>query len=505
MKYRPLLAGAALTLALSACGQPDSLEFSRQQLELQQQRAAAERAEQRATALEPVSRFASFTWYALLAVVPVLAVGVALDAYLQRRKALVYPNHAGQLPVPRATVERGELVDAMKEALGAFHVAQISAAQRPVLPSHFTYSPRITQPNVAGMLPSRETEEHSGITVPSFRDLLDRGQVAQGAPLILGFTQSGPLTGSWRDLYSSAVAGVSGSGKTTTIRFLACQSALHGARFIVIDPHADTGDDSLAATLSPLQHAMLCEPAGDDSSILQAVKLVRSRLDARLHGDKERSPIVMAVDEFTRCMRSSVIADELASLIEAIGQEGRKLGVYAMLAGQVWTAERAGGTPLRDALASCYVHRIKRRQANFLLQLGDELPETLTLPTGAAFLYRTSGEIEEVRVPLTTAADVEHVASLLQPLPTARYTTTIDVEPEPIRSEPVAALAVGDSMPLPAHSKALNARSERVRELVRAGTSQKDILRDVWGITTSGGAQYTRAAAELRQVLAELV
>src|SRR6266480_7582957 len=29
----------------------------------------------------------------------------------------------------------------------------------------------------------------------------------------------------------------------------------------------------------------------------------------------------------------------------------------------IWRADRAGGTPLRDALASAYVHRMRRRQA----------------------------------------------------------------------------------------------------------------------------------------------
>ncbi len=499
-----LLAPLFLVLTLGACGQPDSLAYSRQQLELQQQRAAAERAEQRADALEPVSRFAGFAWYAAFALVPVIAIAVALDAYAQRRKALVYPNMQGQLPIPRATVERGELVDAMKEAMGAFHVAQISAAQRPVLPEHLTYSPRITQPNVAGMLEREPIAENIGIAVPSFRELLDRGQITQGAPLILGFTQSGPLTGSWRDLYSSAVAGVSGSGKTTTIRFLACQSALHGARFVVVDPHLDAGDESLAATLAPLSASMLCQPAGSDKDILQAVKLVRSRLDARLHGDKDRSPLVLAVDEFTACMRSSTVAGELASLIEAIGQEGRKLGVYAMLAGQVWTAERAGGTPLRDALASCYVHRIKRRQANMLLQLGDELPETLTLPTGAAFLYRTSGEIEEVRVPLTTADDVALVASLLGG-PAPSKPAVIDL-PQPMLEAPAERIPERYTGMVSTASQAaapLDPRAERIRELLRTKTPSTEIIREVWGV--SGGRAYQKAAAELSEIVAGLV
>jgi hypothetical protein len=131
---------------------------------------------------------------------------------------------------------------------------------------------------------------------------------------------------------------------------------------------------------------------------------------------------VIAADEFTSLMRGD-LAEPLAALIERIAQEGRKVLCFALVSGQVWTAERTGGSALRDSLASCYVHRMKRRQANHLLQLGDELPETLNLATGHALLYRTSGELIEVTIPNTTAGDVERVASLLA---TERHTDMPD-------------------------------------------------------------------------------
>ena len=94
-------------------------------------------------------------------------------------------------------------------------------------------------------------------SVTTFAQLLSRGRVGKGNPLLLGFDveTGGELVGSWLDLYSTIVSGLPGSGKTTSQRFLACQTALQGARFAICDPHAGAADDSLAATLAPLSAA----------------------------------------------------------------------------------------------------------------------------------------------------------------------------------------------------------------------------------------------------------
>ena len=207
----------------------------------------------------------------------------------------------------------------------------------------------------------------TAVDVPSFSALLDRGMIAAGQPLILGYTERGVLTGSWKDLYSAAVAGLSGSGKTSTLRFLAAQSALHGARFVVIDPHADAGIESLTETLHPLTPSMLCEPANNAASIIDAARLVQTQLDARLRGHPERTPLIVCVDEFSTLVRDDRIANPLGELLESIAQQGRKVHIFALIAGHIWTGSRTHGTPLRDSLAACYVHRLRRQQARMLL------------------------------------------------------------------------------------------------------------------------------------------
>jgi hypothetical protein len=320
--------------------------------------------------------------------------------------------------------------------------------------------------------------------MPSFAQLLDRGLVGAGQPLILGYTDSGPLTGSWKDLYSSAVAGIPGSGKTTTVRFLAAQAALHGARFAILDPHADTGDESLAATLEPLQPVMLCEPAMHERDMLTVAKLMQSQLDARLQGNADRTPILLAIDEYTRVMRSS-IATQISGLVEAIAQEGRNVGIFCTLSGQSWTHDCAGGTPLWDSLASCYVHRLRRNQARLLLST-EEARLAETLEPGRALLLRTNGECEPVAVPCTTGFDVVRVGALL--------VSTLNSPRNQIATAADASASASESATM------LSPEAARIVDMFRQGNDVAAIVKTIWPDAQTG-ARYQQRSAEVQSIL----
>jgi hypothetical protein len=134
----------------------------------------------------------------------------------------------------------------------------------------FTYhdAHQITAPPLA--LP--EPVSAPALAVPTFATMLDQNLVGVGRKLVLGYDEGGVLEGDWTDLYSTAIGGMSGQGKTTTHRFFACQTALHGARFAVIEPHAGAGADSLAATLAPLGSTFLCPIASDTKEMLDTVR-----------------------------------------------------------------------------------------------------------------------------------------------------------------------------------------------------------------------------------------
>jgi hypothetical protein len=493
------LAVLALTLALlfvfssaigALSGMADEAQRHQEALHrLDEQRAAWQLAEdeRQAQATQASRDAAANTWALLPACFGLLLVaaggaalvGASNRAY--RRRDLVWPRQDGLLPVPQ-----GRLPAVAPTILDLFFQALIARAAGHSLPQR---SPKLAElPAPAATI---------AISAPPFGSLLENGLIAPGRPLVLGYSAGQPLLGTWKDLYSSAVAGLPGSGKTTTLRFLAAQSALQGARFVILDPHADAGADSLAGTLAPLEPVFLAPPASADDAMLSALHGVEQELDARLAGGSVLYPLIVWVDEFTKLMGRSTVAGPLATLIEAIAQEGRKVQVFALLSGQIWNSDRAGGTALRESLASTYVHRMKPVQAQRLLA-AEDARRARYLTTGHALLGRMSSEeVLEVGIPLTTQADIVRVATML----TGNVETMRRAEPEVIdRAARVPDFHASALLPtLPG----LTEREVRVRDLLRAGVKFGDVVKQEWGV--GGGRAYADASNELSAMIGKLI
>lgn len=355
--------------------------------------------------------------------------------------------------------------------------------------------------------------------VPPFASLLEGGRVGRGHPLLLGFdAESGAeLPGSWLDLYATATAGLPGTGKTTSQRFFACQTALHGAKFVVCDPHAGAGEDSLAATLDPLRGVYLCDPAEEPKQILEAVRFVADLGEARVKGrDKSTSPVILWVDELTSLLGRSDVGADLAELLEKIAQEYRKRGVYLSASGQIWTASRTT-SELRDSLASVLCHRMKRGQARLLLPT-EEAATVERLGVGEAILYRTSGATTRLHIPNTTAADVRRVAQMLA----AESPPAAGPRPGPDRA------ALGETIELPAQmwpgagpdmaqaaesgaSASGRAEAPRDPETTRLlakfadGASVHDLAAELAGTTNPSDRKYKLARGRVEALLRGLV
>ena len=356
------------------------------------------------------------------------------------------------------------------------------------------YAPHLRAP---AALPDLEAPALPLPTVPSFAQLLASGRVGHGNPLLLGFdTASGAeLVGSWLDLYSTAVSGMPGSGKTTSQRFLACQTALHGARFAVCDPHAGAADDSLAATLAPLHTAFVCAPASGDKAILEIVRYVADVGRRRVSGqDRDTTPLILWVDELTSLLGRSSVADELAALLERVAQEYRKRAVFVCASGQIWTAARTS-SELRDSFASVLCHRMKRSQARLLLPT-DEAAQAERLAIGQAVLWRTSGATSTVQIPLTTAEDVRQVAGLLATgRPTAQPVgSQIEAAPQPF-DMPSGSQVVATTARL--RSASLSAEAARAAQLFLDGLDPAAIVWELRQVRSSQGGKYQVALVEV--------
>lgn len=385
----------------------------------ERERRAAQWADLSATVM-PAAKVAGVLLILLVPVALALA-GVELRRELRHRRETVRIDSHGLLPVPRSRWEQGAYDGHALAAVGGYHSAQMEAARNPALPPapegvrSVRYDVRPAAPRLA--TPTETTAPTlappAPVLVPSFGALLAGGILGgDERRLLMGYDVDGGKLWSkgLGSLFSFGLAGLQGTGKTTTTRFVLAQAALQGARLVIIDPHRDTaGEESLAGTLAPLRPAFAIEPAADDDEIREALRLIHAEIDAREHG--ARGPILIwAVDEWTDLGRRRV-ADELRDTARRVSTVGRKLGVYAAISGQGWTKESAG--EVRDYLTAAYVHKLRPPVARLL---APGIPSDVwTLEPGQAYLDQTTGGRHLVRIPDTTAADLGQVARLLPP------------------------------------------------------------------------------------------
>jgi hypothetical protein len=367
------------------------------------------------------------------------------------------------------------------------------------------FSPHYSNRQDGAALPAPvEESSPAGQPAPTFADLLQQGRIGQGQPLLLGFAGNEGLWGSWEDLYSSAIGGLSGSGKSWAACNLLAQSALNGARLLLIDPDA-SNNESLAARLSPLASRFICDPAEDDSDIQTVISLAAREIERRRAAKDERhSPLVIAIDEYAALQRGSA-GEALSGLVEDIARRGRRLGVYAMCLSQVWQASRSGGGHTRDAFASAYVMRMRSKQASMLtgLPARDLPPDILELPSGQGYLLTTRGELVRIAQPVTTPSDMQRVAALL---PDNLHSQAEKVETGPPAGGREAGQgsdreATGKQVVIPAAShKPLSAQEAQILALAMEATPVSKIVEAVYGI--KGGNRYAQRSQEVMQVIA---
>jgi hypothetical protein len=240
--------------------------------------------------------------------------------------------------------------------------------------------------------------------------------------------------------------------------------------------------------------------ASSADAIAGLARNLRSEVEWRKQGG-QGAPILFAADEWSALMRSSA-AEELSALMEAIGQEGRKFGIFPLLCGQVWTVDRVGGSALRDVLASSFVHRSKPGQARLLAPgLGNDV---FHLPVGHAFLNMTNGDTMRVAVPRVTRADLDRVVDML-PAPVAHRSDrpswgsvqpTQPVPPVVLDVQPVENTApVSTSGATTTTTDPAKERRQRILELHAAGWSRNKISFEVFGHKDDG------TMSEIRDIL----
>lgn len=382
----------------------------------------------------------------------------------------------------------GVAIEQMRLAL-----AHLEAMKAPAnVPHTLHYAPNIRQIEARPTVVDAPLAQQAAI-VPSFAQLLADGSIGNGRFLLGCDLETGrAITGGWKELYSTALGGLTGTGKTTTARFLLAQAALNNCQFVVIDPHAGAGEESLAATLAPLSSSMLCAPATTDRQIIDAARYVASIGRKRINGDPDRTPMIVCVDEATALLSRSTVGGPLGELIEEIAGEYRKVGIFALCCAQIWLASRSGGdSALRDSFASAYVHRMKRNQARLLLPTEDaRLVEGLA--PGQAVLWRTSGGTGTVVIPNTTAEDVEAVAV---------RTGVKEKVQNPFSTLENGAFGGGAKMPvfMVAENPVFTSQQQQIIDAFEGGKTIREIASIVCGV--NGGGNYNDTLAGIQDTI----
>lgn len=254
---------------------------------------------------------------------------------------------------------------------------------------------------------------------PTFQALLTSGDLKPGRPMILGFEQGIPRRGSFLDIYSAAVAGESGSGKTGTLLYLIGSGIVADrVRFYGIDPHYPH-PKSLGYKTRPLWENGLMQIATNMIAMQETLDEIEATIDNRLQQkDTDETPVVLVIDELAFLNKTS-IGKPLAHVMERISTEGRKCAVYMLASSQTWLVTRTGeSSVVRDTLTSAYVHRIKPKQANLLLQDKDtsQMVKDYVKKPGECLLYPVNDDPAICTMPYTTEEDMVRVANMVDPI-----------------------------------------------------------------------------------------
>ncbi len=363
-------------------------------------------------------------------------------------------------------------------------------------------------PNVSGVtLPFQETSElppPQAQDIPTFQELLTNGAIARGEPMILGYEHGIPRHGSFLDIYSAAVAGESGSGKTATLLFLIGSGLVScSIRFLGIDPHYPH-PKSLGFKTKPLWESGLMRMATYKDDMLTMLNDVERTIDNRLKQvDRDTTPVVLVIDELAFLAKTS-IGNAIAHTMERISTEGRKCAVYMLASSQTWLVARTGSSSVvRDTLTSAFVHRIKPKQANLLLQDKEEAEKVKkhVKQAGDVLLCPVNDDSVVCKMPFTTETDMHMVANMLE-------SEAIDVTPQPLKDDGVPALSEkirSKQLPEPSTELADSAVLSQQTETFDAKLLTIEILKERMEASPLNNNEWQKQLADVSGVSESLV
>ncbi len=505
---RILFITALLTLTLAGCGQSDPLAYSKASLELQQAQRAAEQAQARQQALEPLDRAVAASWRVFLAALPLVALGIGIDAYRQRRRPLVTPNHAGQLPVPRAMIDSGALAGAMVEALAAYHrTQQIAAAQPRIDKLSITIKEPSPLPQMPPAVPSLISTELEAPALPmgtvdlselvqTWRPSVDSITLAVGPGGV-------PYRVHARELCHVALAGATGGGKSNIMRLLLAQLTAAGAKVCLADPHFTPYDPESGDDWRPIAQRLHMAPAvkaGDIRHMLawMATDELPQRLERRYKGQHVGAPLFLAIDELPSIVKDVPEAPEhLGRLL----REARKVNIFIIGAAQDFLVKTIGGAgAVRDCYRTAFYVGGDAQTARVLLDVRGSVDDG-QLGQGLAMLRsKATPQAALVRVPYASNEAIYGLLNVPQPSAAPLHGTVLDMPPATGHAIEVQPEQQPSATASQSHKPILSPEERRIVSLFAAGHDVAGIVKELWP-EAKNGARYQQRSTEVQAVL----
>lgn len=423
----------------------------------------------------------------------------------------------GMYPIPRNVIESGVIAGPSIQL--AHRYIQANAVPQFGELKTFNYQPQSQAPQL-GVLENHQEQIEAMFQVPSFVDLLNTGQIGDGQNFIIGYNEAGQaFTETWKGMYSCAIGGKSGMGKSTTLRFLVAQCALNGAKLVILDPHGTHQDESLAATLGPaLMDYALIKPAIDEKQILDAILYVDEI-------GRERKATGGRAEDFQRIVvvsdESNVLfnperhkaANQFQMLMREIAQEYRKYGIYGLCSAQIWTAAATGNnSEIRDSFATTAAHRMAKKQVGMLVDDDDARQVVTKLEPGQMVFTNRMGEAVMLTVPNCDENAINQAFLGSRTLTTGNHWSgdgSIDSSDDgSIDGSGSYSIVPTDQEPdqePERYDGVFTVREKQVHRMVKQGKTQVQIIEKLWDVKHTSKRPYNRAKAEYEQILAKLM
>lgn len=217
------------------------------------------------------------------------------------------------------------------------------------------------------------------------------------------------IWGDISDLISTAVVGIPGTGKSTLLRFVVAQLIKVGGSVVVWDPHGSIAREM--AGFFPCYDG--AEEIGKSAfEMLDELERRRKLYKAQqLLGD----PLLIVIDEWLLISDVPGAAGKaINTAVRQVVLEGRKFGMYILLAGQSLPAAsfKESGTAVSRAFVTRYVFNVNRMHA---IQVGIPAEEAKRLLpvieyAGAGVAIISSGRLgvrpRIVAIPTTVTSDI---------------------------------------------------------------------------------------------------